>query len=194
MRRELVFFLEEPSAKALLERLLPRFLDASITARYISFEGKQDLERQLERRLRGYINPDARFLIMRDQDSHSDCKRLKSGLVEKCERAGKVGTFLVRIVCRELETFYLADLAAVEQGLHSAGLTKHQDTAKFRTPDHLGSPSRELAILTSGKYQKISGSRAIAPHLSIDNARSSSFLNLIGGVKRLEAELLELGL
>jgi hypothetical protein len=190
MRRELVFFLEERSAKALLERLLPRFIDASISTRYISFEGKQDLEKQLEKRLRNYINPDARFLIMRDQDSHADCKALKKGLVKKCESAGKKGKFLVRIACRELETFYIADLAAVESGLKITGLVKHQESAKYREPDHLGSPSRELANLTNGMYQKTSGSRAIAEHLTLGNERSSSFSSLIKGIKRLEAELL----
>jgi hypothetical protein len=54
--RELVFFLEEPSAKAMLETLLPRMLDQSITVRCVPFEGKQDLEKQLTRKIRAYQN------------------------------------------------------------------------------------------------------------------------------------------
>jgi len=49
---ELVVFLEEASAKAMLEGLLPRILP-NLPIRFVVFEGKQDLERQLEKRLRG---------------------------------------------------------------------------------------------------------------------------------------------
>ena len=54
--RELVFLLEEPSAKAMLESLLPRLLDSGIAYRCIPFEGKQDLEKQMTRKIRGYLN------------------------------------------------------------------------------------------------------------------------------------------
>jgi hypothetical protein len=110
--------------------------------------------KQLERKLRGYLNPAARFLIMRDQDSHADCKALKKTLLAKCAAAGKGDVSLVRIACRELESFYLADLEAVESAFCLAGLRKFQGTAKYRDPDRLGSPSKELHELTGGKYQK----------------------------------------
>ena len=51
---EIVFFLEERSAQALLEGLLPRLLPGVHAVRYLVFEGKQDLEKQLARKLRGY--------------------------------------------------------------------------------------------------------------------------------------------
>ncbi|MBU4304454.1 MAG: hypothetical protein KJ893_02340 [Candidatus Omnitrophica bacterium] len=44
---ELVFFLEELSAEAMLKGLLPRLLPPEVLVRYIVFEGKQDLEKQL---------------------------------------------------------------------------------------------------------------------------------------------------
>lgn len=62
--RELVFLLEEDSAKALLESLLPRLLSADFPCRFIAFEGKQDLERQMVKRIRGYQNPEARFCVL----------------------------------------------------------------------------------------------------------------------------------
>ncbi len=187
---ELVFLLEEESAKAMLENLLPRILNPKIKARLIPFEGKQDLEKQMAKRMRAYVNPDARFIVLRDQDSAPDCKQVKEGLVERCQHAGQAVNSLVRIACKELETFYLADLNAVEQGLALKNLAKQQGSAKFRDPDRLGSPSKELATLTRGAYQKISGSRAIGAHLDPDNTRSPSFKNLIRGIRRMEAELL----
>ena len=41
--RELVFLLEEASAAAMLEGLLPRLIPSDVVHRYITFEGKQDL-------------------------------------------------------------------------------------------------------------------------------------------------------
>ena len=141
--RELVFFLEEPSAKAMLETLLPRMLDQSITVRCVPFEGKQDLEKQLTHKIRAYQNQRARFIVLRDQDSHPDCSAVKQRLLDLCEASGKADYCLVRIACHELETFYLADLAAVEQALTLKGLSGLQPSRKFKSPDQLGSPSRE---------------------------------------------------
>lgn len=189
--RELVFLLEEPSAKAMLESLLPRMLNTDMTFRCIPFEGKQDLEKQVMRKIRAYQNDQARFIILRDQDSHPECTVVKRKLLDLCGASGKAAQCLVRIACRELETFYLADLQAVELALDISGLARHQQNKKFRAPDGLGSPSRELKSLTNNRYEKISGSRAIGKHLTPDNARSPSFRNLIAAIRRLETELLQ---
>jgi len=70
----LVFFLEELSAKALLEGLLPRMLPMDqLLLRFVVFEGKQDMEKQLARRMRLWRTPNSYFIVLRDQDS-SDCK------------------------------------------------------------------------------------------------------------------------
>ena len=37
------------------------------------------------------------------------------------------------------------------------------------TPDNLANAAEELAKLTGHRYQKVGGSRAIGPHLDIDN-------------------------
>ncbi|MBK7414942.1 MAG: DUF4276 family protein [Dechloromonas sp.] len=190
--KELVFLLEEESAKAMLESLLPRILNPEIQPRFIPFEGKQDLERQMTKRLRGYINQQARFIVLRDQDSAPDCLALKKKLAEHCQNAGKAGKTLVRIACRELESFYLADLAAVEQALKINGLTQRQGSAKFRNPDRLGRPSKDLETQTHGNHQKVIGSREIGSFLNSANERSASFKNLVSGIRKLENELLNL--
>lgn len=185
---ELVFLLEEESAEVMLKGLLPRILPTEIIPRFITFEGKQDMEKQLTKRIRGYRNPRARFVVLRDQDSNPSCRAVKEKLVELCAAAGRTDT-LVRIACRELESFYLADLAAVERGLGFGGFAQQQNHRKFRSPDYLGSPSRELQKLTKGCYQKVGGSREIAPHLDLDNSRSASFRNLIAGIRRVAKEM-----
>lgn len=179
---EIVFLVEEPSAEAMLDGLLPRLLPETMRHRCIVFEGKQDLEGQMVRRLRGYRVPNAIFIVMRDQDS-GDCKQVKKTLIEKCRQAGKPDA-LVRVVCRELESWYLADLAAVEKGLEVSGLTRLQNKRPCCTPDSISSPSRKLSEIVPS-YQKISGSRAIGPHLDCANERSKSFRNFIKGVRKL---------
>ena len=180
--RMLVAFLEEPSAAALLKGLLPPLLPADCILRCITFEGKQDLEKNLERKLRGWMTPDASFLVMRDRDSE-DCRVVKQRLVEICSRAGRPHA-LVRIACGELESFYLGDLEAVAMAFGSR--MPSDKLAKFRDPDHLNNAADELKRLTGGGYQKISGSRAIARFLKTDGTnRSRSFNVLLEGVRRL---------
>jgi hypothetical protein len=182
--RQLVFFLEEASAAAMLEAFLPKIIPADVVPRFITFEGKQDLEQQLVKRLRGYRHPNALFVVMRDQDAQPDCRKTKGHLQQLCNQAGRQHV-LVRIACRELESFYLADLQAVERGLGLSGLTSQQKTRKFRDPDRLGSPKEELKKLTQYQYQQVAGSRAIGPYLDLENTRSPSFRNLVLGIRRL---------
>lgn len=184
---ELVFLLEEESARVMLQGLLPRLVPAAMKWRCIVFEGKQDLEAQMVRRIRGYRVPSARFIVLRDKDS-ADCRDVKTSLIKRCQLAN-CNTALVRIACHEIESWYLADLAAVEKGLKISGLARNQKTKKYRDPDCLANPSEELEKLTKRKYQKVSGSRSIGPLLDIENRRSRSFAVFIDGVRRQIAAL-----
>ena len=181
--KELVFFLEEQSAKELLLGLLPRLLGEDINFRCISFEGKHDLEKQLSKKLRGWLSPGVRFIVLRDQDG-SDCYDVKKHLIKICHKAGK-SDVLVRIVCHELESWFLGDLQAVETGLGVNGLSKQQNKRKYRDPDRLQNPKQELKRLTCNDYQQILGSREIGRHLSIQGNRSNSFNAFITGLQRL---------
>lgn len=155
-----------------------------VVVRYVVFEGKQDLQRQLERRLRGWLEPNTRFVVLHDQDS-GDCKLLKRQLQSLCVQARKPDV-LVRIACHELESFYLGDLRAVEQALDIRGVARLQASRKFRTPDALNNAAQELKQLTDQQYQKLLGSRRIGACLALDGSnRSVSFGHLVDGVRRL---------
>jgi hypothetical protein len=181
--KHLVFFLEELSAKAMLEGLLPRFLPNDVFPRFIVFEGKSDLEKQLERKLKGWLVPDSLFVVLRDQDA-GDCFEIKKKLAEKCLNARKPTT-LVRIACRELESWYLGDLTAVEKALEVRNLGRQQTTRKYQTPDSVVQPAEELIRLTGGRYQKVAGSRAIGPHLILNGNLSHSFQVFLAGLQKL---------
>ena len=181
---EVVFLLEELSARAMLEGLLPKLLPDTIRCRYIVFEGKQDLEKQLVKRMRGYRVPNARFVVLRDKDSE-DCRAVKKRLVGKCTEAHQPAS-LVGVACHELESWYLGDLAAVEVGLGVTGLVRHQHKAPYDQPDGLAAPARKLHSIAPS-YQKVGGSRAIGPHLNPANNRSHSFGVFVAGIQKLVA-------
>ena len=183
---QLVVFLEEPSAREMLCGLLPRLLPQTVGFRCVVFEGKQDMEKRLPRKLRAWQTPDSRFVVLRDKNS-GDCGQIKDRLLRICRNAGRADT-LVRIACHELESWYLGDLSAVESGLGIDGLIRHQGKAKYRNPDRLANPVQELQKLTGNRYQKVSGSRRIGPHLSLDSNRSHSFLVFLSGMQRLISE------
>lgn len=185
--KRLIFLLEEPSAREMLKILLPKVMPEYIHPEFKVFEGKQDLEKGLTRTLKAWRIPDCAFIVIRDQDA-GDCQAVKRKLIELC-RQTQNAPVLVRVACRELESFYLGDLSAVEKGLGLSGIAKRQNKRKYRQPDKLGNPSRELERLTNGVYQKVSGSRAIAPYLQIENNKSQSFHILLAGIQKM-ADLL----
>ncbi|MDD2741132.1 MAG: DUF4276 family protein [Rhodocyclaceae bacterium] len=172
MIENLVFFLEEPSAADFLKGLLPAILPIRITPHFIVFEGKQDLEKQLIRRMRGWLRPNSRFIVMRDQDS-GDCTIIKNRLIAFCSEAGKPEA-VVRIACRELESFFVGDWQAIADAFGKPSLATHDKTAKYRIPDELGSPSVEIKRIIPD-YQKRDGARRITPHLRPERNRSNSF-------------------
>ena len=178
----LVFFLEEPSAREMLKGLLPRILPDFIACRYIVFEGKQDLEKNLIRRLRGWRAPNSVFVVLRDQDS-GDCIAIKQTLATKCRDAGRPEA-TVRIACRELESWYFGDLSAVERGLDIPNLVRYGRRRQYRVPDDIHAPAAELSRITRNAYQKVSGSRDIGPELTLDANKSRSFQVFIEGVRR----------
>ena len=182
--KELVFLLEEESAKALLVGVLPRLLSpdaVDVHPQFIVFEGKQDLDRQIKLKLRGYLNKRALFIILRDQD-REDCRAVKRSLARKCTQAGRPNA-VVCIACRELEAFYLGDLLAVEKALGISGLANKQRRARYRDPDQIERPADELERITNKRYHKVAGSRAIAPHLDLDTPISRSFGYLIRSIR-----------
>jgi hypothetical protein len=180
---EIVFLLEESSMEETLKGLLPRILPINTPLKYIKFQGKQDLEKNLKRKLRGYLVHGARFVVLRDQDS-GDCRAIKQRLRELCIQSNRPDT-LIRIVCRELESWFLGDLAAVETALGISGLSQRQSEKKFRSPDKHNNAKQILTNLTDGKYRAISSSRAIGPHLNLEENTSHSFRVFIQGVKNL---------
>ena len=74
--------------------------------------------------------------------------------------------------------------------MNMSGLAGRQGRRKYRDPDRLANPVQELERMTGKRYQKVSGSREIGPHLSVGASgrhenRSGSFRVFVSGLRRL---------
>lgn len=184
MIEHVVFLLEEPSAQDFLEGLLPSLGVGHLTFHFLVFEGKQDLEKRMVLRMKRWLRPNTYFIVMRDQDS-GDCMLIKSRLKALCREAGREDA-VIRIACRELESFFIGDWQAVAEAFATPALATQSRKAKFKNPDVLGSPSAEIKRLIPG-YQKRDGARRISGRLLPERNRSTSFGVLFATLQSLAA-------
>lgn len=183
MKEKLIFLLEEPSMEAFLDEFLPKILPADIEFQTISHNGKSDLKNSIPRKLRGWSG-NVKFVVLCDKDSN-DCINLKKELLDLCNEGRRPDT-LVRIVCTELESWFLGDLEAVGNAFENGKLKRLQNKEKFREPDHLANPKQELKRLVKKTYQQISGARNIAQYMNPESENLSySFKVFVSGIKKI---------
>ncbi len=170
-----------------LKGILPRFFPL-LDFQCVPHKGKQDLAQSVPRKLRGWREPGVRFVVVQDQDS-GDCHAAKETLVELCRAARRPDT-VVRIVCRELEAWYVGDIDALSAAFPQAreSVLRNLRGARFRNPDSVVQPAKALADLIPN-FQKRQGARSMAQVISRDNNRSRSFQVFINGVQKLLEEL-----
>lgn len=179
----LIFLLEELSMKELLDGLLPRVFPG-LSFLCIPFEGKKDLELSIPKQLRGWRKPGDRFVIVRDNDG-GDCIALKQRLRGFCQQTGHDDA-LIRIVCQELEAWYLGEPDAMAAAFDDERLRNIGNRRNYRCPDSRLKPSEDVQRLCRG-FQKIDGARRIANHLTREGNRSPSFQAFLDGVGRLQS-------
>jgi len=177
----LIFLLEEPSMQALLEGLLPRFF-SDVSFLCVPHAGKADLERSIRETLRNWKTPGDRFIVVRDSDG-ADCEEVKRRIVQFC-RDGRREDTLVRIVCQELEAWYLGEPEAMAVAFCDNSLRAIRDRARYRQPDSIDKPSNHVKRLVDG-YGKVAGARLMAQHLTRQGNRSHSFEVFIDGIERI---------
>ena len=167
--------------KEFLDRLLPR-LFPSLDFLCIPHEGKHELDAVLTRRLQSWRTPGDRFVVVRDNDS-TDCVALKGDLRGRCTAAGREDT-LIRIVCQEMEAWYLGDLSALAAAYGDERLLQVGRSSRFRDPDARPKPSDDVKRLAP-RFEKVEGARRMAEHMSRYGNRSRSFQVFLNGVERL---------
>lgn len=185
MEGRLVFLLEEPSMKLLLASLLPRLFPGWVERTHfllVSHEGKSDLDRSLPIKLRAWQTPGDRFVILRDNDN-ANCVDLKTRFTKLCGECGRPDT-LVRLVCQELESWYLGDLAALAQAYGDPKINSPAHRKRFSDPDSWQKPSVEVARLAPA-FQKGSGARSMGSALRLGDNQSTSFRMFVSGLERM---------
>jgi len=182
--KKLVFLLEEQSMKEVLTVLLPKIIPETFTFQCVHHNGKSALRKSIPIKTKGWREPDVQFVIVHDKDS-PDCKKLKEDIYNLIDITRRTNT-LIRIVCTELESWFLGDLNAVEKG-YCTKLSVHKTRALFRNPDTISNAKQELKKLVP-TYQPISGSIAIAKFMDITKNNSQSFNVFVSGIKKLVQE------
>ena len=178
----IVFLVEEDSMRFLLQGMLPR-LFPDLLFQCVPHEGKQDLEKSIPRKLRAWREPGVRFVVVRDQDS-ADCRRVKADLVQLCDESRRPDA-LVRVVCQELEAWYIGEPDALRVAFPEARASALAELGqrRFRDPDAVVRPSDTIAQLIP-EFQKRSGARRMGAALSRNN-HSRSFQVFVEGIEGL---------
>lgn len=189
----LELLVEEPSAAAALQNLVPRIVGDTVSYRIINFQGKPDLLAHLPQRLQGYapwLPADYRIVVLIDED-REDCLVLKERLEAAAQQAGLFtkstptpeGLFQVinRLAIEELEAWFLGDVEAICRVYPRVPVTL-ASRRPFRDPDAiLGGTCEALErVLQKAGYfktglAKIQAAREISQYMDPDRNRSKSF-------------------
>lgn len=198
----LEILVEEPSAEAALESLVPVLLGPGISFAVLPHQGKPDLLRKLPGILRGYrrwIPGDWGVVVLIDSDGR-DCSEQKS-LLERMaydagfptpSTAGEGGRFqaLNRLAIEELEAWFFGDVEALCEAYPGVPPTLAR-RAPYRDPDAIRGTwealERELqkAGHHLGGLAKIRAAREIAARMVPDRNRSRSFQAFRQGLLKL---------
>ncbi len=197
------FLVEEPSAEAALNELLPRLLGEGTGFQIHPHQGKRDLLESLPGKLSGYskwLPDDWRIVVLLDLDG-KDCKAVKDTL-EKMARRARLTTktaakgraraqVLNRTAIEELEAWFLGDVEALCSAYPGVPVTLAAK-APFRDPDKIrgGTWERLEQVLQRAGYfksglAKIEAAREIARYMVPARNRSRSFAAFCKGIKAL---------
>jgi hypothetical protein len=182
-------FTEEPSAKKVFDHILPKLLPENTSFRVYPHQGKQDLEKALRDSVPSISKmPGSKILITRDQDN-DDCVLVKKTIKERIDFNCNCD-YKIRIVCRELESWFLGDLKAIKKAYPRFSPEHYQHKADIRNVDNIVSPNKYLLkIIPEFKSQttlpKLEVADSIAPHLGIESNQSKSFNQMVNAIKEL---------
>jgi len=189
------FLLEETSMEAFLKAWFPGFLPKECSFEIHPFQGKQDLLKKLEHRLKGYakwLPPDYRLVIVVDRDNE-ECIELKKRLEAACKASGlgsknddqaDIWQVTTRIAIEELEAWYFGDWEAVRAAYPRVPVNIPQ-RAGYRNPDAIsgGICERFERLLQKSGYhkgglQKLEAAQRIGEHVDVARSTSAIFLCL----------------
>lgn len=192
MLEKLIVIVEEESAESALHSILPKLLPES-EFQIIRFQGKQDMLRNLQARLRGFkswLPKNWLLLVLIDRDG-DNCHALKERLEAIASQAGFTSKSAVqsgsrfqivnRIVIEELESWFFGDWEAVRR-VYPKVPRAIPLKERFRDPDAISGGTWEALerILQRNGYfagglRKIELARSVTPHMEPTRNTSRSF-------------------
>ena len=185
MREEQIEILvEELSMENFLRKLLPNILPNGLLLDVNCFirthEGKQHLKKEIPKKIKAYANykKNVKVIVLHDQDS-ADCKHLKQEIKNIIEQTCNI-PYLIRIPCRELESWYIGDMDAIEKVYPRFSANKYRNWKKFRNPDNCNAFDELRKIIHN--FQKGFASKNIPQFMDINCNKSSSFNVFISGL------------
>ncbi len=180
------FLLEESSMVNVLTEILPKILPKEYQLNTNCFlrphQGKSDLRKSIPNKVKAFSNsPEAvKIVILHDQDSN-DCIELKRQIRELCTQSGDCPV-LIRIVCKELEAWYLGNMNAIQAIYPRFKAPNYIKKAKFRNPDVCNAAEELRKIIPT--FQKGNASREIPKFLNVEQNSSESFIQFRDGLRK----------
>lgn len=182
---------EEESARPVVEAVWSSMKDEfpDDTLEVKTHQGKQDLQKSISKVVPALSRvPGSCILILHDQDS-ANCHDLKQRLLALI--TGATAPIKVRIVCRELESWFLGDFNALHQIFPRFSPEQIHNPSRFRRIDAVVNPLAELKRivpeLANRTVPKVWLSKTVAPKMSIYANRSESFNQFVGALRSLLA-------
>lgn len=154
-RPELIFLLEERSAKRVLNILLKKLLPEGTTWKCIPHSGKSDLRRSIP-------------IVMQ----------------ALCRQSKHQHPFSICIACKELEAWYWGDLDAVARAFPGFKPDKVRNRAHYRSADTIQNPANELARHI-GQFSKSHASQEVPKYMDTAANTSLSFCYFIKSMKKI---------
>ncbi len=180
----LVFMLEEESAKSFLEVLLPKILPSCVRCTLIPHQGKSDLQKSIPKKLRAWSDPNSFFVILHDQDGNN-CVDLKNQLQKICHLTSRYSP-LICIACHELEAWYFGDLDALQKAFPGFCAKKYRNKARFRIPDDIVQPAKVLEKEKKIRgFGKVYAAQKVSKYMDIKRNRSNSFQYMVKSIENL---------
>lgn len=196
------FLVEEPSAEAALKNLVPKLMGEDISFNIHVFQGKQDLLKNLPRRLRGYRHwlPNDWYIVVLIDKDQEDCARLKQKLEQTAHDEGFITrsnssqnmklNVINRIAIEELESWFFGDVTALE--ITYPRIPRFLNRRRnFRNPDAIHNTAETLGrvLKGAGYYRgglpKIEVARMVSLNMEPKRNISRSFQVFWGALQNL---------
>lgn len=193
---------EEPSAEAALQNLLPKIIGPTHTFAIHTYNGKHNLLARLPNRLQGYrhyLPDDWRIIVLVDED-RENCRSLKKNLEDIAVKAdlatkstprGARYQVLNRLAIEELEAWFLGDCEAVRAAFPRIS-REFGKVARLRNPDAIAGGTWEAlqSILQKAGYYrsgipKIEVARNVSRYMDPAQNRSRSFQVFRTGIQEM---------